>query len=186
MMILHDGTAAYKEIVPNLAEEVLPPGVVWVDVLNGTPEEFMYVERVLGRHLPTLAELSEVESSSRLHFDDGVFSLSTPLVSRNPQELPQALPVGFILTKKVLVTIRFARLTAFTNFAEAQTKPDSAQRGSSGVFVGLLEAIIDRAADILEEVGGELDHVSQAVFYKNTTAALLKQSPVRQVAGKRT
>jgi magnesium transporter len=185
MITLHDGTANYNNKALNLAGGALPPDVKWIDVFEGAPEEIAYVERIIGRSLPTLAELSEVESSSRLQFEDNVFYLSTPLVARNPQELPATTPVGFVLTKDVLVTIRFARLSAFISFAEVYARQTSTFVGAQGVFIGLMDAIIDRAADVLEEVGGELDRVSQNVFINNTTAASLAKSPVQQVVGLR-
>ena len=185
MIVLHDGTANYKNIVPNLADATLPANVTWIDVVEGNPDEILFVERVLGRHVPTLAELTEIENSSRLQFEDGVFYLSAPLVSHNPQELPKTTPVGFILTKNLLVTMRFMQLTAFSNFAEAQARPDTRQSGSAVAFAGLMDAIIDRAADVLEEISGVLDQTSQDVFRKNTSALSLSRRPVRQIAGLR-
>jgi magnesium transporter len=35
---------------------------------------------------------------------------------------------------------------------------------SGGLFIGLLETVVDRMADVLEHVGGELDGVSHQVF----------------------
>ena len=52
-------------------------------------------------------------------------------------------PVGFIMTKKVLVTIRFAELKAFTVVSDLITH-DRSITSSAGVLTALLEAIIDR------------------------------------------
>src|SRR6516164_8171704 len=45
-----------------LGEEMASP-VVWFDLLNARDQETAAVERVTGLHVPTLAEISEIEST---------------------------------------------------------------------------------------------------------------------------
>lgn len=142
----------------------LPSATVWIDVLDGSPDEIGWVERQTGLHVPTLAELSEIESSSRLRNETGTFYLSTPQVFRSGSGTPVTTSLGFVLSKDRLVTVRFAPLTAFATFATAWTTPGRCHPGSAGAFVGLLDAIVDRMADVLESVGSDLDAVSLRVF----------------------
>jgi magnesium transporter len=72
-------------------------------------------------------------------------------------------PRRFILSEKVLITVRFAPLLIFEAVAE-QVNQDEKIRTATAVFTTLLEAIVDRAADVLERLGGELGKVSKSVF----------------------
>ncbi len=78
MLTLHNGAPDYKNLAIDLAGNALPPGTVWIDLMLATPEEIAYVERATGLHVPTLAELSEIESSSRLRSEKDALILSTP------------------------------------------------------------------------------------------------------------
>jgi Mg2+ and Co2+ transporter CorA len=45
-----------------------------------------------------------------------------------------------------------------------QVRHDESLRSSTGVFITLLEALVDRGADVLERLGSELDKISTSVF----------------------
>jgi magnesium transporter len=72
-------------------------------------------------------------------------------------------PVGFVLTQRVLVTVRFAAFPAFDVVAERVSKNETVQ-SPVAVFMALLETMVDRGADALERLGAELDKVSRSVF----------------------
>jgi magnesium transporter len=48
--------------------------------------------------VPSIADLSEIESSSRLRNQSGAIYLSAPLVHRADSDQPLTTPVGFALT----------------------------------------------------------------------------------------
>ena len=182
MLTLHDCTADYFKIAPNLAAATLPSGVVWIDIFEGTTDEISFVERVTGVHVPSLAELSEIESSSRLRMDRGVLYLNTPIVGHATTGAPKMTPVGFILSPKILITIRFAELTSFTTFTKQLCELESHYSKSVGAFVGLMDCIVDRAADVLEGVGSELDQMSQRIFGANMNIATVQKRPAKESA----
>jgi magnesium transporter len=156
----------------------LPQGTVWIDLLDGDPAEIAWVEQQTGLHVPTPAELNEIETSSRLRFESGAFRLSTPTVSRDPAGMPVTTALGLILCREHLITVRQTKMTAFTTFGTAWANAP----GGCGAdaFVGLLDAIVDRMADVLEEVGAQLDAVSLRVFGARSAAP-----PGREDAGLR-
>jgi len=167
----------------NLAEAdftatTLPAGIVWIDLLTPTEEETAFVERVTGLKLPTMAELSEIESSSRLRAENGVLSLSMSAVYRS-EGLPTATPLGFVLCADHLITVRFEPLGAFETFKNQIGTPGGVHPSSAGALVGLLEAMVDRMADSLEQVGRELDAISHRVFQARDTRVAAKR-PVRE------
>jgi magnesium transporter len=141
----------------------LPRDVIWIDLLNPTDEEKAFVETRTHVRIPTIEALSEIESSSRLAVDHEVVHLSIPAVAQGDTADAYSSPTGFILTKSVLITVRFAPLSVFDSVAE-RVKQDETLRSAAGVFTALLEAMVDRGADVLERLGGELNKVSHSVF----------------------
>src|SRR6266446_4770395 len=85
----------------------------WIDLLRPTDEERARVETGYGLKLPSRRELSEVESSSRVSEENGVLFLNMPTISHlsGVDEAPS--PVGFVLSKDLLVTIRYTHLRSF-------------------------------------------------------------------------
>jgi len=70
--------------------------------------------------------------------------------------------MGFVLSPKRLVTVRFASLRLVESAAAEMACIQSPS--SVGVFTVLLEAMVDRAADLLEAAGAELDGLSRQTF----------------------
>lgn len=134
----------------------------WIDLLDPTPEEVEAVRGATGLTAPTREELSEIETSSRLKVLGQCLSLSTPILARADSEEPELTPLGFLLNPKVLVTVRFAHLRAVD--ATAVEAACVTIPSSVNVFATLLEAMVDRAADLLEASGAELDQMSRQTF----------------------
>ena len=137
-------------------------GVAWFDLLNPTEEERLLAQRLTGLRMPTRPEIEEIESSSRVYTEGDNFYLSTPLV-RRIGELSFLASVGFVLSRDCLVTIRYTDYTVFETVGERVAGSAAPQAGSD-IMVLLLEAIIDRIADLLEMCGHELDSISRRVF----------------------
>lgn len=138
---------------------------VWYDLLTPTPEEVATVVRETGLALPSQADLDEIENSSRLSSDGPVLTMSMPVVARTDEGLRSSV-CGFVLAPDRLVTLRFAPSLAFDHFIA--TPHETGEAGgavSAFVFVGLLEAIVDRQADALERIRNELDAMSHQVFH---------------------
>jgi magnesium transporter len=136
---------------------------VWIDLLNATPDEIDRVQQATGLQVPSQAEVSEIESSSRLASRDGALYLSMPLIQL-ADDGPRGVSAGFVFTLERLVTVRFAPSRVFDTFLEHL--PDHATPHQTGphIFVGLLEAIVDRQADVLEQVRADLDTLSHGIF----------------------
>lgn len=141
----------------------LPDEIIWMDLFDPTEDESKLVERRAGIRMPSREALSEIEESSRLVKENGHLYLSTPVIGNNTLEEAVLSPLGFVLGPKVLVTIRYAALPTFDTVAE-RIRTDPTLDCGVGVFVALLEAIIDRGADALERLGAAIDAVSRSVF----------------------
>jgi magnesium transporter len=163
MLYLNSGTSPRQVIAaePHAPEEA-EREAVWLDLFNPTDEERSIVERATGLRVPAQADLAEIESSSRLSTEGEAIYLSTPMTYRTPDGVSHTAPLGFVLTRKHLLTVRFAPLPVFDSFAEHFAAGTRAT--SVGAFLGLIEAIVDRLADVLEHVGADLDGISRRVF----------------------
>ena len=141
----------------------------WIDLLDPTPDEAERVAGETGLAIPTEAEINEIESSSRLATRDGALYLSMPLVSR-PETDPRSVSIGFVLSPDRLITVRFAPSRLFDRFME-QTDEDRRNAAAHTSWSALLEAIVDRQADVLEQVKAELETISHRIFCEDMAAA---------------
>jgi magnesium transporter len=134
----------------------------WMDMFNPTPEENARVSKECGIQVPTRESLQEIESSSRLRAEDSVLYVSMPLALQDDSEGFRPIPLGFILSPKFLVTIRYSEIHAFS-----QAKPHLAELAgfdSVAVFSMLIAGMVDFHADMIEKLSGDLSSVSACVF----------------------
>ena len=136
---------------------------VWTDLQSATPDEIDRVQLASGLMIPSEADISEIETSSRLASRDGALFLSMPLM-RFDGDGPHSVSAGFVLCPDRLITIRFAPNRTFDNYFERLPGRSESPGSGSHVFIELLEAIVDRQADVLEQVRSNLDTISHAVF----------------------
>jgi magnesium transporter len=176
MLTLHARTGEVRQPPADLAAAVPIRDIVWIDLLQPSPRETEFVERSTGLHLPSIEDLSEIETSSRLRVQHGVLYLSAPLVHSADAHDPRTTPVGFVLGPELLITVRFEALTAFTTFGLAA--PETA----SEAFTGLVEAIVDRIADILERIAAELDTLSHRLFRSGPLEGGRHRRPAHEAA----
>jgi magnesium transporter len=151
-------------VLPIPTGEVPDAAAVWIDLLRAEPAEIAQVEALTGLHVPSRPELEEIESSSRLAERDGALYLTYPAAKRDDNGETRTTPVGFVLTRDRLLTVRFDEMLGFDSFAGRCRSGE--RRAGSGieVFVGLCEVIIDRLADVLEREGDGLDRASHRIF----------------------
>ena len=135
---------------------------VWIDLVNPSEAERTRIEAFVGCSLPTLDDLSEIERSSQLVAEPERLRVACPAVADADTDHPTLSHIGMILTPKRLITVRFANLKGFTMAAE---QTHAAERASGiEIFTVLLEAFVDRHADLLERARQQLDELSHAVF----------------------
>jgi magnesium transporter len=134
----------------------------WLDLVDPTPDEQSIVESDFGFKLPSRDDLSEVESSSRIAEENGVLFMSVPIASHGRAFDEAPSPIGFVLSKDVLVTIRYSPSRSFDNAAARFGKCETGS--SAEAFAILVEEMVDVTADRLESIAAGLDGVSRSVF----------------------
>ena len=143
---------------------LVPPDVVWLDLVAPTAEEEATVEAALGIDIPTREELAEIEASSRLYQEDGAAFMTANLIRRGENDQAESSPVTFIIHNNVLITIRYHHPQAFPAYVKRAMKPQTTEMTGWGVLISLLEAVVDRAADHLERAGQIVDETSKKTF----------------------
>jgi magnesium transporter len=138
-------------------------GAIWYDLVGADEAETQEVEGQTGFDLPNRAELSQIEPSSRLSFEDGVLRLAAPVIARPDTGHPRLSHLGLILTPKLLISVRYEPSRAFDAVA-ASVGPKCAHISSVEVFVALMEGFVQGQADLLEAARAELDEISHRVF----------------------
>jgi magnesium transporter len=144
--------------------ESLPDGTVWIDMIEPTKDEERSVERNLAIDIPTREEMREIEASSRIYHENDALYMSLNVIARASTGNPETSSITFILIHGKLVTVRYADPLPFRTFLAHSLHQSGLCETGAAVCVGLIEAIVDRVADILEGVGGEVDKLSQEVF----------------------
>src|SRR3569832_953458 len=134
---------------------------VWIDLLEPTDEERARVEQALELRMPARSQLEESESSSRAFIEKAALYLSTPVLEGSDCRNEVLTTVGFVLSKKSLVTLRFAHVAAFD---AVQRSAEQEKLGASEILLRLLEGIVDHTADALEHASADLETISNATF----------------------
>jgi magnesium transporter len=142
----------------------LPENAVWIDLVKPTPDEDHAVERLAGIAVPTREDMQEIEISSRLYIENAARYMTATLMCAADTENPRTTAVTFILASHRLVTVRYDDPKPFMLVENKLAR--SAPPGITGemVLMELLDAVIDRNADILERAGSDMDTISHDIF----------------------
>ena len=155
--------ASLKKVdLPDLAS--LPESAVWIDLLNPTLEEDRAVERLTGIAVPTREDMQEIEISSRLYIENGARYMTATLMCAADTENPRTTAVTFILSSHRLVTVRYDDPKPFMLVENKLRRSCAPGITGESVLMELLDAVIDRNADILERAGGDMDSISHDIF----------------------
>jgi magnesium transporter len=152
--------------------------VVWIDLHDPTCDEECAVEALLGLEVPTRQEMAEIEESSRLYEEHGALVVTAVVTHGAAEGRPSRAPVTFVLTPTHLVSIRYADLSSFRAFQTRLQRSPEQHISADRIFVLLVDAIVERAADVLELVAAGLNEVSTKLFVNpsaNTVGSRLQR-----------
>ncbi|MGH6959462.1 MAG: magnesium transporter CorA family protein [Dongiaceae bacterium] len=156
----------------------LPPDALWLDVVEPTPEDRRQIEAVYRIVLPTREEVREIEPSDRLYVEHGARFMTATILVHADAPMPKSESMTFILTGSGLITLRYVEPRPVSTFAGRLLRRQEICNSGEEVLVGLLEAFVDRIADVLEKVSLDLDQLSQNIF--DEQAAGPRRRPGRQ------
>ena len=165
---------AYRAEAGHLAR--MPPPVVladalWKDLYRPLTEQAAEVA-LLGTVVPR-------EISNRFYREGGADHMTVVLPGLSSTKLPTSGPVCFILSADRLITVRHHAPRPFETYPERADKVGPGCDRPELVFLGLMEEIIGRIADILEAIGRGLDDLAARIYQGGTTGM---QADVLQTA----
>jgi magnesium transporter len=156
--------------VPVEPDGAIPDEAVWIDLLEPSREEERFVDEALGLDVPSEEEMQEIEISSRLYQEGSALYMTATLIAGADTVKPESIPVTFVLVGHRLLTLRYAEPLPFRVYAAKARRHTTPCSTGEEVLAGLLDAIVDRVADILERVQGELDTLSREIFVRDDDA----------------
>src|ERR1700736_3552507 len=156
------GTSLDRIAVTSAAD--VPDSAVWFDLVNPAHEEDKIVERKVGAAVPTREEMQEIEITSRLYIENGARYMTATLMCQSDTDTPKTTAVTFILGDHRLVTVRYDEPKPFALVENKLARSCSPGITGEMVLMELLDAVIDRCADILERIGADVDQVSHEIF----------------------
>lgn len=160
---------------------------IWVDLVNPTVTEEAELEQRLQLDIPTKDEMEEIEISSRLYNENGAAFMTAILPANSDSDDVEMHPVTFVLTPTHLITVRYHDPRAFQTFATRAQRTQIGCETAENVLISLLEAVVDRLADILEYAGRGVDGISRSIFRKKggrPTRSTDLQETIESIGGK--
>ncbi len=168
--LYRSGCTVCEPVQANVSDGwVLPDDTLWIDLIEPTREEDVAVEKALGLSIPTREEMNELEASSRLYRENGATYVTADIIHNGDSDMPTIDPVTFVLTAGPLVTIRYFDPKPFTQFTDKLERDASLCASGVDTFLNLMEAIIDRASDVLARNVAKVEAVANHVFSEGKT-----------------
>ena len=159
---LHEGRL--RESVISTREELDEAKPIWIDMVDPSFEERIWVGAIFGIELPDPEKLGDLESSARFYMDDNgdINLLSDFLLDK--EDVSQSVPVAFVLHGETLFSLRKVDLPVFRlQRLRALTQPNYVL-DSRDVLIDLYAADAEYSADALEGVYHGLRVVSKQVL----------------------
>lgn len=185
MLSVYVPTGSTLERIPLEAGAPLPEEAVWIDLVMPTVGEDRLVEGLLGIAVPTREEMQEIEVSSRLYVENGARYMTATLMCQSDTATPKTTAVTFILSKNRLCTVRYDEPRPFALVEHKLGRACAPKVAGDNVLMDLLDAVVDRFADILERVAAEVDSVSRQIFEPDDAAAPTSYNDILKALGRK-
>ncbi|WP_103258849.1 magnesium transporter CorA family protein [Tabrizicola aquatica] len=137
---------------------------LWIDLEAPTEAEEDAVEAALGIDIPTREDMQEIEVSSRIYREGGVLFLTAQVIASPEAREAEIGPVTFAVLPDRLVTVHYHHPRSLSYFADWAARHDTPMADGLDTVLGLLEAIVDRLADILEAEMRQHETLAKAIF----------------------
>jgi len=162
-----------------------PAAAVWIDLVSPTVKEDRTVEALLGIAVPTREEMQEIEVSSRLYVENGARYMTATLMCQSDTAQPKTTAVTFILSSHRLCTVRYDDPRPFAIVEHKLGRACGPKVSGDSVLMDLLDAIIDRSADILERLAAEVDQISHSIFEPDEDMVQASYNDVLKALGRK-
>lgn len=144
----------------------IPQNTVWIDLIEPSLEEEKTIEKALSIEAPTREEMDKIEVTSPFYKEGESYYMTITALNKADKQYPEGTAIIFILNKRCLVTVRYARPKAFSYFAGRAMRNSALCNSPEIILEGLIESMVHSVADVLEKTGNEIDQLLIDVFEK--------------------
>jgi len=138
---------------------------LWIDLYNVTPLEEKIVEKYLGIDIPTRAEMRARAVSKRTYTENNAIYMTAMIITKSDVHLPESHPITFAIYKNFFITVRYSHPKTFQIFSDHILEKEMEEKPTAqSIFIGLMDAVVDRFAGILEKARTNIDHAANSVF----------------------
>lgn len=176
---LKDSNRIIKDVRQDFFSGTPHENIVWIDVARPSDEERIFVEETFGVRLLNKEEIEEIESTSKYsETSQGIVSNLTFFISKDDDI--QGEPTSFIIKDDgMLISLRHTDLPSFEDTERRMEVHLDASASGSNLFVTLLEARIDKDADIIEMIARQISDLAKEIsnsdsIDKNTLIEIIK------------
>jgi magnesium transporter len=170
-------TAALVELTPDDLQNNLTNSV-WVDLVNPTSDEEIFIEKLLNISIPTREEIREIELSSRLYQSNGTVFSTISIVTKADTKHPESHHLTFIHHDKWLVIVRYIAESPYHNVLAKTKLINKSPHKANVIFSMMLEDITEQLADILENITKHIDRIGHTIFkYDYESKSTTKSKP---------
>lgn len=150
------------------SDSKIPENTVWLDLIEPSVEEERFINKALNIDAPTREEMDKIEVMSPFYKEDNAYFMTITAIHKINKDYPEGTAIIFILHARCLVTLRYARPRSFSGFSSRATRLPQLCANPETVFEGLVEALVNELADVLERTGNDIDQLLVDVFEKPT------------------
>jgi magnesium transporter len=111
--------------------------------------------------------------------------MTATLLCQSDTATPKTTPVTFILSAHRLVTVRYDEPRPFAIVEHKLARACPPKVSGETVLMDLLDAVIDRSADIQERIGAEVDQISHSIFEPDDEGAAPSYKDVLKALGRK-
>ena len=146
--------------------DTLPNKTIWIDLIEPKLEEEKYIEGILNIETPTEEEMEKFEIISPFYVKNSVDYMTVTVLDKASKDYPDSIAITFILTDKCLITTRYDNTKSFDYLNTWISIDKKRSLSPEYILTALLDFMVNCCADILEEVGNEIDDLLKLVFEK--------------------
>lgn len=144
--------------------DTIPTDTVWIDLLHPTADEEVFIEKSLNIEVPSPDEMAEIEDSSRFFEGKNSYCMTVSVLIGSQGIDPVLTEISFILNQQQLVCAHYGELTSFKAFEAQYARQPQLFKSTDVLMMLLVDSVIDRVADILEKLQGNLNKLSKNIF----------------------
>lgn len=158
-----DDVTAVKSLTASQFAAIDPENVVWIDLTNPSTDERDGIERLLGVRLLSRQQAEEIETTSKYSESANFIQINTNYYIDKGKTY-ETEPLSFIITKEgLLVTYHHAELSALADVPKRMELRSNENQNGYGIFMTILEAVIDYDADMEELLTREITRLSKVI-----------------------